>query len=67
MKIVDESILFFSRVSLNILSGSSQYFVVMRGIYTGVRIECEESGFSKQSWLAAWASGLTESRVPAAR
>ena len=44
MKIVDKSILFFSRVSL---SGSSQYFVGMRGIYTGVRMECEESGFSK--------------------
>ena len=26
------------------------------GIYTGVRMECEESGFSKQGWLAAWLS-----------
>ena len=32
-----------------------------------VRMECEESGFSKQSWLAAWTHGLTKSRVPAAR
>ena len=47
MKIVDESILFFFRVSLNILSRSSQYFMGMRGIYTRVRIECEKSGFSK--------------------
>ena len=27
-----------------------------RGIYTGVRMECEESGFSKQGWLVAWLS-----------
>ena len=65
MKIVDESILFFSRVSLNILSGNSLYFVGMRDIYIGVRIECEESGFSKQSWLAAWPHDLFESRVQA--
>ena len=38
------------------------------GIYTGLRMECEESGFfSKQGWLAAWPRGLTESQVPAAR
>ena len=35
----------------------------IRGIYTGVRIECEESGFSKQSWLVTWPRDLTESRV----
>ena len=52
MKIVDESILFFFRVSLNILFGSSLHFVGIRGIYTKVRMECEESSFSKQSWLA---------------
>ena len=63
MKIVDETILFFSGVSLQKnLSGSSQCFVGIRGIYTRVRMECEESGFSKQSWLAAWTRGLTESR-----
>ena len=28
----------------------------IRGIYTGVRMECEESGFSKQGWPAAWLS-----------
>ena len=28
----------------------------IRDIYIGVRMECEESGFSKQSWLAAWLS-----------
>ena len=60
MKIGDESILFFSRVSLKILSRSSLSFV--RGIYTGVRMKCEESGFSKQGWLVAWPRGLTESR-----
>ena len=27
-----------------------------RGIYTRVRMECEESGFSKQGWLATWLS-----------
>ena len=42
--------------SLKILSGSSLSFVGKRGIYTGVRMECEESGFSKQGWLAAWLS-----------
>ena len=68
MKIVDESILFFSRVSLSkYLSGSSLHFVSIRGIYTRVRMECEESGFSKQSWLVALTRGLTELRVPATR
>ena len=60
VKIVNESILFFS---LKILSGSSQYFVGIRGIYTGVRKECEESIFSKQSWPTTWPRDLTESRV----
>ena len=44
MKIVDESILFFFRVSLLKFSLS---FVDKRGIYTRVRMEYEESGFSK--------------------
>ena len=44
MKIVDESILFFSRVFLSKCSlENSQNFVGIRGIYTGVRKECEES------------------------
>ena len=68
MKIGDESILFFSRVSLfKILSGSSLFLGGKMGIYTGVRMECKESSFSKQAWLAAWPRDLTESRVPAAR
>ena len=45
MKIVDESILFFSKVSL---SKNSLHFVGIRGIYTGVRMECEESGFQNR-------------------
>ena len=54
MKIVDESILFHSRVSLSKLSLEALFFFVgIRGIYTGVRMECEVSGFSKQGWLAA--------------
>ena len=49
MKIVDESILFFSRVSLLKFSLEALLsFVDIRGIYTRVRMECEESGFSKQ-------------------
>ena len=49
--------------SLGFLSGSSQHFVGIKGIYTRVRIECKESGFSKQSWLVTWPRDLTESRV----
>ena len=29
----------------------------IKGIYTGVRKECETLGFSKQEWLAAWSHG----------
>ena len=43
------------------------FFHGIKGIYTGVRMECEMSGFSKQGWLAAWPHGLTESRDPDAR
>ena len=46
----------FSLGFLKILSGSSLSFVGKRGIYTGVRMECEELGFSKNGWLAAWLS-----------
>ena len=68
MKIGDESILFFSRVSLSkILLVSSLSFVGKMGIYTGVRMECEESGSLKQGWLKTWPCGLTKSRVPAMR
>ena len=52
VKIVDESILFFS---LKILFGSSLHLVGIRGIYTGVRIECEESFFQNR---AGWRLGL---------
>ena len=67
VKIVDESILFFSRVSLSkILSRSSLHFVGIRGIYIGVCMECEESVFPKQSGLATWPHDLIKSRVQAA-
>ena len=39
------NLVFLKYFSLKILSGSSQYFVGIRGIYTGVRKECEESVF----------------------
>ena len=42
MKIVDESILFFSNVSLSKFSLEALYFVDIRGIYTSVCMECEE-------------------------
>ena len=58
---MDESILFFFRdFSLKILSRSSLYFVGIRGIYTGVRKECEESVFPKQSGLVTWPCNLTK-------
>ena len=47
MKIGDESILFFSRVSLSKFSLEALFLLCKRGIYTRVRMECEESGFSK--------------------
>ena len=54
MKIGDESILFFSRVSLSKFSLEALFLSwVKGGIYTGVRMDCEESGFSKQGWLVA--------------
>ena len=55
MKIVDELILYNTRFSLKIFSRSSLSFVGIRGIYTGVRMECEESGFFKTKL----AGGLT--------
>ena len=68
MKIVDESILFFSRVSLSKFSLEALFLSWVKGVFIlGVRMECEESGFSKQSWLAAWTRDLIESRVLAAR
>ena len=46
-----------------ILSGSSLKYVGIRGIYTGVCLECERSVFPKQSDLATWLRDLIESRV----
>ena len=67
MKIVDESILFFFRVfSLKILSGSSLHIMGIRGIHTGVCLECERFIFPKQSGLATWPRNLTKLRVQAA-
>ena len=63
MKIVDESILFFSRISLKILSGNSLQYVGIRGVYTDVCLECEKLVFSKQSGLATWPHDLTELQV----
>ena len=60
------NLVFLQGFSLNILSVSSLHFVGIRGIYTRVRMECEESGFSKQSWLATQPCDLTESQVQAA-
>ena len=61
------NLVFLLGFSLKIVSGSFLHFVGMRGIYTGVRMECEESSFKKQGWLAAWLRSLTESKVPAMR
>ena len=59
MKIVDESILFFSRVSLRRLSTIHGY----KGIYSRVYEECEESVTTKQGVLATRARDWNESRV----
>ena len=40
------NLVFLEGLSLKILSRSSQYFMGIRGIYTGVRKECEKSVFS---------------------
>ena len=54
---------FFSRISLKILSGSYLQYVGIRGIYTGVCLECKMSVFPKQSGLVTWPRDLTESRA----
>ena len=56
------NLVFLQGFSLKILSESSLSFLGKRGIYTGVRMECKESGFSKQGWLAAWMSCEFQSR-----
>ena len=45
MKIVDESILFFSRVSLSKFSLKALNISWYKGIYSRVCMECEKSGF----------------------
>ena len=58
---MDESILFFYRASLSKFSLEALFLSwVKRGIYTRMRMEYEESGFSKQGWLTTWPHGLTE-------
>ena len=53
--------------SLNILSRSSQYFVGIRSIYTGVRKECEESVFhnrvDRRLGLTTWLSHESKPRA----
>ena len=56
MKIVDESILFFS---LKIFSKSSLHFMGIRGIYTCVRMECEDLA-SRLDWVASSSCELTK-------
>ena len=46
-KIVDESILLFSRVSLSKFSVEALYISWYKGIYSRVREECEKSFFCK--------------------
>ena len=51
-KIVDESILFFSRVSLSKFSlENSQHFVGMRVFIVDYEMECEKSFFSKTEYV----------------
>ena len=53
-KIVDESILFFSRVSLSkILFGNSLHFMGIRVFIVGYEMECEKSFFSKTGSLVS--------------
>ena len=49
--------------SLKILSGSSLQYMGIRGIYTGVCLECKMLVFPKQSGLATWPHDWTELRV----
>ena len=60
MKIVDESILFFSRVSFSKFSLETLYIL---GIYSGVYEECEKSVTIKEGILATRARDWNESRV----
>ena len=55
MKIVDESILFFSRVFLLKFSLEALTFCGYKGIYSRVYEECEESVTTKQDILVTQA------------
>ena len=61
------NLVFLYGLSLKILSGSSQYFVGIRGIYTGVRKECEVTFFhNKVEWrlgLMTWLSRRSKPRA----
>ena len=64
-KIVDESILFFSRVSLSkILFGSSLYFMGIRVFIVGYEMECEKSFFNKTWCIGESLRDWDKSRVP---
>ena len=64
MKIVDELILFFSRVSLSKISLEAFYILWVQGsIYSRVRKECETLVFPKQGGLA---TGLSHEFKPRA-
>ena len=60
------NLVFLLGFSLKILSRSSLHFVGIRGIHTGMCMECEESVFPKQSGLVTWPRDLIESQVQAA-
>ena len=57
------NLVFLQGFSLKILSGNYLQYVGIRGIYTGVCLECEKSVFPKESGLATWPRDLTKLRV----
>ena len=63
MKIVDESILFFSRVSLSNSLWTLTTFCGYKGIYSRVYEECERSVLIKQGILVTRPRDWNESRV----
>jgi len=60
---VDESILFFFRVSLSKFSLEASTFCGYKSIYSRVSEECEQSVFIKQGILATRARDWNKSRV----
>ena len=63
MKIMDELILFFSRVSIQNSLWKLSTFRGNKGIYSRVYVECEESVTTKHGVLAIRACDWNESRV----